>query len=650
MTAQVVYIDVVKAAGETATKILALRGAGSRVVHTTTDGGKTASVDWNNYSGMVTLNLPSLPADAYLSRAEADRLVAFIVHECCHVLHSDQKAWEEACKEGWLVKTWTNALEDVRIEAKEIALGHFPAMRSLLSSMTNKLTYGAVVDGVVGSRFIDAPFVTCVLGRLANGYAIPAAALLARNVKPEVQVVVDRALAALPACKTTHDVLALARVLADMTPKVQPQPPRPNDPPPPDLPGNPGEQPGEPQDGQDGPGEPGKPQDSQDGPGEPQDGQQQQDGPSLPGEPQDGQQQDGPAGGVPGSLNEAPPADNNKVGQNQEVQQQDANDNPQGGGGAGQEQGPEVSLEDISDMVQDIMDREGIEKNEQDHEQWKGSHRLIGTKVTVEDVAGDEHGKIANNNAAKNLNEIFSNGVLHGQISRLLVSTEIRRVTHRETTGRLDRRALTRMSTGARDVFSQKHEMPGVETALCVLVDCSLSMNDKVYGTSLNRLSMAVITGWHIAKAAEAANAKVCVAGFEYMYEGAKIKMLKPWDRSCGDSARTMTALKARGSTPMSPSILEISRAMADMNATRKIIMVLTDGGCDYGEKCMHAACNLAGDMGVEVVGIGMNCKMVLDMFPAGYSVNVENLKHLAKVGLGVLCDMLEDADMTTNN
>ena len=76
------YIEVLRAASETATKMLALRSNGTWFnVEVTTDGGKTASVTWNTYN-IVTLNMPSLPPTANMTRGEADRLVAFIGHEC----------------------------------------------------------------------------------------------------------------------------------------------------------------------------------------------------------------------------------------------------------------------------------------------------------------------------------------------------------------------------------------------------------------------------------------------------------------------------------------------------------------------------------------------------------------------------------------
>jgi hypothetical protein len=77
---------------------------------------------------------------------------------------------------------------------------------------------------------------------------------------------------------------------------------------------------------------------------------------------------------------------------------------------------------------------------------------------------------------AKLAERVPHKALLREEVTRLLVSDEQRRTTHRETAGRLDRRALARMGGGAVDVFSRKHTRPGVATALLVLWDWSASM------------------------------------------------------------------------------------------------------------------------------------------------------------------------------
>jgi hypothetical protein len=123
------YLEVTTAAQETTTKMLSQRGHTGYAVKITTAGGRTASVMWDHVSRAVTLNLPSLPSDTMLSRVEADRITGFVAHEVCHVLHTSRAVWAEAVASGADVQRWTNCLEDLRIEAAEIAAGHYAALR-----------------------------------------------------------------------------------------------------------------------------------------------------------------------------------------------------------------------------------------------------------------------------------------------------------------------------------------------------------------------------------------------------------------------------------------------------------------------------------------------------------------------------------------
>jgi Mg-chelatase subunit ChlD len=276
---------------------------------------------------------------------------------------------------------------------------------------------------------------------------------------------------------------------------------------------------------------------------------------------------------------------------------------------------------------------------------WAGKYAVSNLSVLRNKVrATGRDGADSNTAYALDLNaRLPRNSVLHGQIARLLVSEERRRVTHRETTGRLDRRALARMGAGARDVFSQRDDTPGIDTAVMILVDGSDSMENG----HPSRMRIAQTAAWHIAKAAEAACGKVAVAAFHSQGNEAYavITIVKPWERQTADSAAAIGTIHASGMTPLSPAIIECSRLLGAVNATRRILLCLTDGQCQFRENGVRAACTIADDYGVEPVGIGINCSSVVRAFPPRYSVNVESLDQLAATGLGVLVAMLEDAN-----
>jgi len=215
-----------------------------------------------------------------------------------------------------------------------------------------------------------------------------------------------------------------------------------------------------------------------------------------------------------------------------------------------------------------------------------------------------------------------------------------------------------RMRAGALDVFSQRDDTPGMDTALLVLIDGSSSMANDVYASTgtVSRMAIAQTAAWHIARAAEAANAKAAVVAFHTRFDqlstrnsanptGAMLTVVKPFATPMDSCAAALGSVDATAYTPLAPAILGAAGMLAEVNASRHICMVLTDGECDYGEAAVVAACSLAEDMGVEVVGVGMDCASVTAAFPPRYSVNVTDLAQLASTGLGVLVSMLEDAN-----
>src|SRR5262245_45330253 len=97
-----------------------------------------------------------------------------------------------------------NALEDVRIENELINTNKFPAARSVLSTLVNHVYLEQVGKKVCGDKVKDAPYAACVLGRVDNGYSVPAAHALVKNMSPAVKQLVDMARAGLPSCYDTQ--------------------------------------------------------------------------------------------------------------------------------------------------------------------------------------------------------------------------------------------------------------------------------------------------------------------------------------------------------------------------------------------------------------------------------------------------------------
>jgi hypothetical protein len=313
---------------------------------------------------------------------------------------------------------------------------------------------------------------------------------------------------------------------------------------------------------------------------------------------------------------------------------------------------------DLTDTLAKVAARAGIDDLRR-HARINEAHRLITAQNIIRPGNAITYPAVANRMHANDLTaRLPRNSVLHGQIGRLLVSEEVHRKTHHETSGRLDRRALIRMRAGALDVFSQRDDTPGMDTALLILIDGSSSMNEPVYAATgtTSRMQIAQTAAWHIARAAEAANAKVAVVAFHTRMDqlhkrthdnptGAALTVVKPFTAPMDGCAAALGSVSATGYTPLAPAILGAAGMLAEVNATRHILMVLTDGECDYGNDAVTAACALAEDQGVETVGVGMACDEVTRAFPPRYSVNVTDLGQLASTGLGVLVAMLEDAN-----
>jgi Mg-chelatase subunit ChlD len=589
------YLAVTTAAEDTLRKILAQRaGVTPARVNVTTHGGRTASVHWDKQRGLVTLNLPSLDASAQLTRAHADRIVGYVAHEACHVLHTDWTAWGRAVNKGARVRTWTNALEDLRIEAVELAAGRYGAMRDLLGRVSEAMLVRALADRQAAGQprpgaqgMIDAPYVASVLGRLATGYVIPSATGLDKSLSPETRKLVRYALKYAPRCDSTQACLRLAtRIVAlEATMKQDTQ----DDVQQPELP------------------EPAT--DSQPGDTQPQD-DVQQDAQPQDAQGDDAQDDNAPTGGPLGTAGAPREEDLTALGE-----------------------------DDLGDVADGVSESNGSKAP------THGAAGLHGWTTVALAKPNDHYTHETSARAA--IEQMIPGGkaVLQQEIQRLLAANEQRWLTHHETTGRLDRRALPRMRAGATDVFTRRHERPGENAAVMVLWDLSSSMDNP------GRMEGARGLVWELYRATQAAGTEFGCYGFEHngVDESAPIAQLRPiialGERPAKPAARIM-ATRSHGWTGLAPAIPAAAHILLGArDATRRVLLVLTDGDCDYGAKLVRDACKLVTQWGVEVVGLGIDAeRTIAASFPDRRSVNVANVEELGKRGLRLVNDLLERA------
>ena len=555
MARETMYADVVASVRDTIEQINKARGGSRACFVVDCLGGFTAKVHLSDKVNVVyTVSLPTMDATRMLSKVEADRIIAYVVHELLHVWHTDVAGgiMEQAHKEGGVeLGRILNAIEDVRIERKEIEHGPFDGTRDLLSGL---LDSGLQDLATMRGELFDADDVSwtiACMGRIATGhYSELAKAMTDGAVPANQQEALQVALDGLPACKSTAGALALARKVLGV-------------------------------------------QQGQQGKGGQQDGQQGQQG------------------------------------------------KPEGAGEGGHEGGIGDPLAPtFADASPGGSDDDAIKeyKRTRDLEKYRktvfAAQRAVVTANVSRPVIVQSGGN--NEGYANTLRgRVPSQAMVRDKVRRILRAQERTLVQRRELAGRLDRRAMARASMGARDVFQTKTVTPGVETDVVILLDLSSSMEED------RKFPAAQATAIALASAVENAGGGVMVAGFMDTDEQGKpgLRVFKDWhERACVGDARIAASGCPYG-TPMSPAIMACANILARRKVTRRILMTLTDGECNFGSDMVKQANHYARAKGVLSIGIGIMTD-VGDKWPDG-ATKVDDLSKLASVALGDLARIL---------
>ena len=269
--------------------------------------------------------------------------------------------------------------------------------------------------------------------------------------------------------------------------------------------------------------------------------------------------------------------------------------------------------------------------------------------------------------------------LMRDKLRRMVLAKTTRRYQTGQRRGRINSRALHRVSQGYDDVFKRRHEeKTGLNTAVSLVIDCSGSMNGSC-------IQLAGVAADAIAECMSALNVPFEISGFttghyakarelvleEYQLLGGSdqvpsyarwvplyIPIFKPWSASYSTQLRTNLALATQccgGKLKMGVNVdgesieLAAQRMMeANQRADRHIIFVLSDGQPNSGASAagrdkqhLKRVVKKLNDNNIETVGIGIMSQAVTEYYEkhavlkSEQDIPTEMLNQLERVLLG---------------
>ena len=209
-------------------------------------------------------------------------------------------------------------------------------------------------------------------------------------------------------------------------------------------------------------------------------------------------------------------------------------------------------------------------------------------------------------------------GATRAALSQMLRSIDLVGWSRNEESGRLDRKALSRLAAGATTVFSRRDVKPAEQSAVTVLVDCSGSMNVVMYETA--ELTI------HLSKLLEQAKVNYIVTGFT----GSEPQDKDSWDSDTGVKEQVLVTIPfknrneslraaahkmgwiprcASSGNPDYAALMHGIEELAVQPEGRKILFFLTDTG-SYDRVHMAHCQTFADRQGVTLIALGIKAKV----------------------------------------
>ena len=589
----------------------------------------TASVSWRVDWGRlyVTINMPVKAASYMVTEAEFQHGIAYLLHEVGHPLHTCKVTWDAAVASKR--HNLLNSLEDVREERATIDLELAINARLMFGSLIDSLHAKAVANGYNPNDVRSIGWTLSLMGRMANGYDMDVSDVHQKlDAKGTVAGIMGWALPDLAACQSTQDCLDLAdRVTAAVRAANKPKPqPVPEPEAPPELPdvdledlfdeSLPEDMEGEGDDMPEGWGESDVPEIDQEF--EPQGVEKAE----PKGKAEDEGTVDANTG--PSRQNDIDPDAEEEPEQEPEPEFPEPEPEPEA---------PADELFDKSDLTPNRNEvvtsssktygatREVIRQVRRAIEHPKGDKPVAGRAMrygysgltTVDIVTGD---------ASKM-------GRQRSLLAQALKREELDDYEGGRLHGRLDRRSMARLVIGNPHVFGKRTVTEGYDTDVQILVDGSTSMDNS-------RILAAATLGLVVAQAA----AQVGVECTAHVFNDNGLHAIakgraKPIGRRFAYAYN-----QVMGCTPLTENLLACAfEQKRRAPGKRRIMFLITDGGCDLGPDVLKAAGQyVEGVIGAEIANLHIGYQP-MGIFRNECAVNVDNVPAS---GLQTLTGVLE--------
>ena len=207
-----------------------------------------------------------------------------------------------------------------------------------------------------------------------------------------------------------------------------------------------------------------------------------------------------------------------------------------------------------------------------------------------------------------------------------LLQSQILRSSSPSRHGKLCGHGLYRIAVHDPRLFMKNESVTGIDTAVHILLDISGSMT--------SRIELACAACYSVALALAAIpGISVGVSAFPADYEEDINATVYPLVRH-GKRVVNSFGVEAHGSTPMTEALWWVLRMLSTRPEHRKVILVVTDGYPDDPETAKETIA-AAQQMGMEVLGIGINAPIISSMIPI--SENITDIHELAPAMFRIL-------------